>query len=104
MFDIPLDFASNYPTGWVTPPTDSLPKAWTDKLASVMMPNISVAQANNGYPTYAQGESGADEHICSFTYQCTTSDDLVNPPDGVLAVSSLYFTTPDAKLIDVAEL
>lgn len=83
------DFASNYPAGWVTPPTDSLPKAWTDKLASIQMPDIQPSAPNNGYPTYAGGEQGGDDHICSFTYECSTSDDLVMPPDGILAVSGL---------------
>ena len=80
------DFASAYPAGWVTPPASSLPKAWTDKLASIQMPDIQPSSPNNGYPTYTGSESGADQHICSFTYQCSTSDDLVNPPEGVLAV------------------
>lgn len=81
------NFASNYPNGWETPPASSLPKAWTDKLASIQMPNIQPAAPNNGYPTYAGGESGASDHICSFTYQCSTKDDLVIPPDGVLALA-----------------
>ncbi|ORY25637.1 hypothetical protein BCR39DRAFT_543502 [Naematelia encephala] len=81
------NFTSNYPTGWTTPTSDTLPKAWTDKLASIQMPNVSVATQNNGYPTYPNGESGADSTICSFTYECTTSDDLLNPPDGVLALT-----------------
>lgn len=51
------------------------------------MPNVQPSNPNNGYPTYAGGESGADQNICSFTYQCSTSDDLVAPPDGVLALA-----------------
>jgi chitin deacetylase len=52
------------------------------------MPNVSVSKPNNGYPTYANGESGADKNICSFTYQCTAPADLWNPPDSVVAVST----------------
>ena len=89
------DFASAYPPGWVTPPASSLPKAWTDKLASIQMPDIQPSQPNNGYPTYTGGEKGGDDHICSFTYECKTADDLVNPPEGVLAVSRVITAETD---------
>jgi chitin deacetylase len=88
-----IDFASNYPPGWQTPPASSLPKAWTDKLASIQMPDIQPSQPNNGYPTYTGNEKGGDDHICSFTYECTTKDDLVAPPDGILAVSTWFYPT-----------
>jgi chitin deacetylase len=55
------------------------------------MPNVSVSLPNNGYPTYPNGESGADSVICSFTYQCTTADDLFNAPDGIIAVCTIQF-------------
>ncbi|CAD6566542.1 MAG: hypothetical protein TREMPRED_002727 [Tremellales sp. Tagirdzhanova-0007] len=81
------NFSSNYPPGWVTPPPSSLPASWTAKLASLTLPNVGVSMPNNGYPTYPNGESGADQNICSFTYQCTAPDDLLTPPDGVLALT-----------------
>ncbi|WVR06396.1 hypothetical protein IAU60_003427 [Kwoniella sp. DSM 27419] len=81
------NFSSNYPYAGSTPPSSGLPQAWLDKLKSITLPNVSVSNPNNGYPTYANGESGADQHICSFTYQCTTEDDLLNPPNGVFALS-----------------
>jgi hypothetical protein len=83
-----IDWASSYPASGVTPPSSSIPAAWLSKLASISLPNVQPSTQNNGYPTYANGESCADSTICSFTYGCTTSDDLFNPPDGVLAVSS----------------
>ncbi|ORX40039.1 hypothetical protein BD324DRAFT_616024 [Kockovaella imperatae] len=81
------NFQNSYPPGWATPPVSSLPQSWLNKLASIQLPNVSVSNPNNGYPTYADGESPSDSTICSFTYQCTTSTDLVNPPDGVIAIS-----------------
>ncbi|WVF68953.1 hypothetical protein IAT40_003727 [Kwoniella sp. CBS 6097] len=81
------NFASSYPDPGTTPPKDKLPQAWLDKLASIKLPDISPSSPNNGYPTYTGGESGADEHICSFTYQCTTDEDLLNPPSGVFALN-----------------
>ena len=81
------DFANNYPAGWATPPADRLPKTWTDKLASIQLPDVPVSNPNNGYPTYSNGKAGSDPSICSFTYECTTDDDLHIPPDGVWAVS-----------------
>jgi len=81
------NFTSNYPAGSSTPPSSSLPASWLAKLASITMPNVSVSQPNNGYPQYPGGESGADQTICSFTYACTTEDDLYNPPAGVVALS-----------------
>ena len=56
-------------------------------MATITLPNFGPSSPNNGYPTYANGEPGQDQNICSFTYQCTVSTDLVNPPDGVIAVS-----------------
>lgn len=70
------------------PPADRLPKAWTDKLASIQLPDVPVSNPNNGYPTYSNGQ-GSDPKICSFTYECTTDDDLHVPPDGIWAVSPL---------------
>ncbi|WRT67848.1 uncharacterized protein IL334_004822 [Kwoniella shivajii] len=81
------NFTSNYPAAGATPPTDSLPQAWLDKLKSITLPDVSVATPNNGYPTYANGETPQDQKICSFTYECTTEDDLYNPPNGVFALS-----------------
>jgi chitin deacetylase len=81
-----IDFASKYPPGWSTPPANMLPKAWTDKLASIQMPDVPVSNPNGGYPTYSNGKTGSDPSICSFTYECTTDDDLHIPPDGVWAV------------------
>jgi chitin deacetylase len=86
-----IDFASKYPPGWSTPPANMLPKAWTDKLASIQMPDVPVSNPNGGYPTYSNGKTGSDPSICSFTYECTTDDDLHIPPDGVWAVR-YYFT------------
>ncbi|WVQ96469.1 hypothetical protein IAU59_003574 [Kwoniella sp. CBS 9459] len=80
-------FSSQYPGAGSTPSRDSLPQAWLDKLASIQLPDIQPSSPNNGYPTYTGGESGADEHICSFTYQCTTDEDLLNPPSGVFALN-----------------
>jgi chitin deacetylase len=54
------------------------------------MPNVPVSLPNNGYPTYAGGEKGSDSVICSFTYACTTPEDLYNAPDGIVAVSSSF--------------
>ncbi|KAK6908129.1 hypothetical protein I203_102130 [Kwoniella mangroviensis CBS 8507] len=81
------NFASNYPAPGSTPPTDSLPQAWTDKLKTINLPDVQPSSPNNGYPTYADGETPYDQKICSFTYQCTTDEDLYNPPSGVLALS-----------------
>lgn len=64
-----------------------LPQAWKDKLASITLPDVPVSNPNNGYPTYSNGKAGSDPSICSFTYACTTSDDLYNAPDGIWAVS-----------------
>ena len=72
-----------------TPPASMIPQAWLAKFATVQMPDVPVSNGNNGYPTYSNGKPGTDSSICSFTYQCTTADDLVNPPDGVWAVSTL---------------
>ncbi|EIW73508.1 hypothetical protein TREMEDRAFT_70983 [Tremella mesenterica DSM 1558] len=80
------DFASNYPA-LGTPPPSSLPSAWTQKLASITLPNVGVSNPNNGYPTYTNNEPGQDSTICSFTYECTTSDDLYNPPANTFALS-----------------
>ena len=84
--DSPVDFANNYPSPGVSPDTSKTPAAWTQKMATLQLPNFGPSSPNNGYPTYAGGESPSDTNICSFTYQCTTSSDLVNPPDGVIAV------------------
>ncbi|RSH91099.1 hypothetical protein EHS25_010275 [Saitozyma podzolica] len=81
------NWASSYPASGATPPSSSIPAAWLSKLASISLPNVQPSTQNNGYPTYANGESGADSTICSFTYGCTTSDDLFNPPAGVLALT-----------------
>lgn len=80
-----VDFASNYPAPWGVPPADRIPKAWTDKLASIQLPDVPVSNPNNGYPTYSNGQ-GSDPNICSFTYECTADDDLHTPPDGIWAV------------------
>lgn len=81
------NFTSNYPPSGATPPNSTIPQAWIDKLASITLPTFGPSNPNNGYPTYANGESPSDSTICSFTYACTTSDDLYNPPDGVLALT-----------------
>ncbi|WVW84752.1 hypothetical protein I302_106787 [Kwoniella bestiolae CBS 10118] len=81
------NFASNYPAPGSSPPTDSLPQAWLDKLKSITLPDIKPSNPNNGYPTYADGETPQDQHICSFTYECTTDEDLYNPPSGTFALS-----------------
>ncbi|WWC70829.1 uncharacterized protein I206_104781 [Kwoniella pini CBS 10737] len=81
------NFASNYPSPGATPGTDKLPQAWVDKLNSITLPNVSVSNPNNGYPTYADGETPSDQHICSFTYECTTDEDLYNAPSGIFALS-----------------
>lgn len=92
---ISADFASNYPpTG--SPPT-TIPQAWLDKLNATTLPSDNpVSTNNNGYPTYSNGIAGADPRICSFTYQCTTDDDLVNPPANVWAVSFDDGPTPSS--------
>jgi len=84
------DFSSNYPpvAYQVSPPVSSIPAAWLAALASASIPNISVAIQNNGYPKYANNESGTDSTICSFTYSCIAPTDLLDPPAGVVAVSS----------------
>ncbi|KAK8858651.1 hypothetical protein IAR55_002880 [Kwoniella newhampshirensis] len=81
------NFSSNYPDPSGTPPTSSLPQAWLDKLKSITMPGVNPSSPNNGYPTYANGETPSDSTICSFTYACTTKEDLYNPPANTLALS-----------------
>ncbi|WWC62651.1 uncharacterized protein I303_105248 [Kwoniella dejecticola CBS 10117] len=81
------NFASNYPAAGSTPGSDKLPQAWIDKLNSINLPNVSVSNPNNGYPTYADGETPSDQHICSFTYECVTDDDLHDAPSGIFALS-----------------
>ncbi|WWD18534.1 hypothetical protein CI109_102987 [Kwoniella shandongensis] len=81
------NFTSNYPGASTTPPTNSLPAAWVEKLKSITLPGVSVSNPNNGYPQYANGESGGDQTICSFTYACTTKEDLFDPPANTLALS-----------------
>ncbi|WWC88619.1 uncharacterized protein L201_003532 [Kwoniella dendrophila CBS 6074] len=81
------NFTQNYPAAGSTPPSNGLPQAWLDKLKSITLPDVSVATPNNGYPTYANGETPSDEKICSFTYECTTKEDLYNPGQGIFALS-----------------
>ncbi|KAK4684056.1 chitin deacetylase, partial [Tremellales sp. Uapishka_1] len=80
------NFSSSYPSTTVSPAASTLPQAWIDKLATITLPSFGPSSPNNGYPTYTNG-SGTDADICSFTYQCTVESDLLNPPDGVFALS-----------------
>ena len=38
-------------------------------------------------PNYPSGTSGSDPSVCSFTYGCHASDDLINPPNGTIALT-----------------
>ncbi|KAK4685257.1 chitin deacetylase, partial [Tremellales sp. Uapishka_1] len=80
------NFTSNYPGTSASPGASTLPQAWIDKLATVTLPSFGPSTQNNGYPKY-DGLDGAGATVCSFTYECTTADDLLNPPNGVFALS-----------------
>ncbi|EAL21220.1 hypothetical protein CNBD2750 [Cryptococcus deneoformans B-3501A] len=74
------DYLSYYPSPGSTPNVSTIPQAWLDKLATVQLPNVSVATANDGRPTYPNNENDGDSEICSFTDQCYVEDDLYSPP------------------------
>lgn len=59
----------------------------------MQLPNVSVATANDGRPTYPNNENDGDSEICSFTDQCYVEDDLYSPPgEKVWAVSVMCFS------------
>ncbi|WVQ83206.1 hypothetical protein IAT38_005345 [Cryptococcus sp. DSM 104549] len=74
------NYTSYYPDSWKTPNTSTIPQAWLDKLATVSLPNVSVATANGGRPKYPDNENDGDSTICSFTDQCVEPEDLYEPP------------------------
>jgi hypothetical protein len=80
------DFTAYYPAPGSPPDPALLPKAWITKLKSIKLPDVPVAVLIDGSPDYGDLD-GSGELVCSFTYGCTTDDDLVHPPDGILAVS-----------------
>lgn len=82
---IRLTLDRTYPPAGAVPDRATLPQAWLDKLASATIPNIPVAQGT-GQPTYP-GRQTTDPEICSFTYECSATDDLQVPPAGVLAIT-----------------
>ncbi|KIR36165.1 chitin deacetylase [Cryptococcus deuterogattii MMRL2647] len=74
------DYLSHYPSPGSTPNVSTIPQAWLDKLATVQLPNVSVATASGEIPTYPNNEDDGDSTICSFTDQCVEPDDLFSPP------------------------
>lgn len=75
----------DYPPGGAIPPVSTLPKSWLDKLSSLHLPNIPVAQGT-GRPTYGSLSPTSPE-VCSFTYECDHPEDLKVPPAGRLALT-----------------
>ncbi|EJU00871.1 glycoside hydrolase/deacetylase [Dacryopinax primogenitus] len=80
-----------YPSGSGTPST--IPQAWLDALAAAensgLIPNISQSTLNSqsGMTTYPDGQDPTGTEVCSFTYQCNVTTDIVNPPEGVIALT-----------------
>lgn len=79
---------THYPSPGSTPNISTIPQAWLDKLATVQLPNVSVATATGDVPTYPNNENDGDSNICSFTTQCVEPEDLFSPPgEKIWAVS-----------------
>ena len=85
------EWSSGYPG--VPPDSTKMPQEWTNALNAAVnagkIPNIPVANGGGqAGPTYPDGGNPGDPAtICSATFGCFAPTDIVNAPDGVLALS-----------------
>ena len=89
------EWRNAYPAPGATPGSNTLPKAWTDRLAEVKKssawPTYGPTNPNNGYPLYTSPNGttlqGTDPTVCSFTYECVGEGDIYHAPDGVIGLN-----------------
>ncbi|KAF9230962.1 carbohydrate esterase family 4 protein [Melanogaster broomeanus] len=72
--------------------TTNMPQAWVDALNAAVaagnIPDIPVSTNNDaGIPTYPTGYDPNSAQVCSSTYGCHASGDVVDAPDGTIALS-----------------
>jgi chitin deacetylase len=75
-----------YPAPWeiASQPLPAWMTVYQNAYAAGLIPNISVA--NTG-PVYPGGQDPTGPAICSATFGCDTADDVLNAPDGQLALA-----------------